>query len=267
MHCCGGDVGLEGETVVGSLKETRIHSSEPVRKPFYRRIAKLLGKSSLAVQARHLWMIARELFTRDQRLFDSMQTAYFHWAPPEQQRYESILEEVTSQLGTPPWGDVLEVGCSLGSFTQDLARLCKSITSCDISEIACERTRQRCSTLTNVRVNRLDILREAIPGEYDLVFVMDVLEYVHGRTPLRRAIENVTQPIRPGGLLVFCDIRSPEPVRCAWWQRWLPEGADRIIVEFAQRPDLRLIRTRFHGNSDPPFSGWIDHLSAIFEKL
>jgi peptidoglycan/xylan/chitin deacetylase (PgdA/CDA1 family)/SAM-dependent methyltransferase len=241
---------------------------EPVWKAALRHVPgiKSLRRRYLSVWEQYIYLsrIARERYSSPEPLFDDYQEDYSHDAAPEQERYQIIVDEVTRLRSR--WGDAIEIGCSKGLFTTKLASGCDSVLACDISPRACSLTAERCTKFPNVKVKRLDVQRDAIIGEYDLVFVMDTLAYVHGRRRLRRVISELTRAIRVGGMLVFSDVRWPENIQKAWWQRWIPEGADQHVATLNKRSDLRLIYQQFHHTNGQPNSSYMDHLIAIFVK-
>ena len=53
------------------------------------------------------------------------------------------------------YGRALEIGCSVGSFTEKLADVCDEVVGTDISQTAVDRTRQRLPGKSNVRIERL----------------------------------------------------------------------------------------------------------------
>jgi hypothetical protein len=118
--------------------------------------------------------------------------------------------------------------------------------------------------LPNVTVKQLDIQREPIVGEYDVVCVMDTLAYVHGRRRLQQVIGALVRAVRLGGILVFSEVCFPEQIQRASWQRWIPEGAEQHLALMSRRNDLRLIFNQLHRSPDHKY---IDHLIAILEKV
>ena len=209
--------------------------------------------------------IARERYWRPEPLFDDYQEDYSHNVPAEQERYQLILGATKQLIGR--WGDAIEIGCSKGLFTIKLAERCSSVFASDISPRACAATAERCAAFPNVKVARLDIQRDSIIGEYDLVFVMDTLVYVHGRARVESAISRLVRAIRPGGLLVFSDVCWSGNIENAWWQRWIPEGADHHISLISKRADMRLVSRHSHKHNNDPAYSYMDHMIAIFTKL
>lgn len=211
-------------------------------------------------QYRLLSAIARERFLADPGAECDLSHIRNQWdfsSPPEQERYRRVLDAVEGQRPGAGWGEVLEVACSEGIFTQALARRSRSVEAWDISPVACARARQRCTDASNVTVRNLDLLRAPAAGAFDMVFLMCVLEYFYGRGQHRRVLANVCSAIRPGGLLVFNSTRLPACDEHSWWARWLVQGAVQQSAFLARRPDLREISCEAHP----------DYVVAVFEKL
>jgi SAM-dependent methyltransferase len=173
----------------------------------------------------------------------------------EQQRYRSVLAAVASVRGPAPWGDVLEIGCAEGLFTGELVRRAASVTACDVSPIACERT---ALAVSGARVRRVDISRDAVEGTFDLVFLMCVLGTLHGRRTLKRVSANLAHALRPGGLLVFNELRFHDSrIEGSWWARALVEGGVELVRFLDGRDGLRLIHEEDHRG----------HVIGVYEKL
>lgn len=173
----------------------------------------------------------------------------------EQQRYQSVLSAVARLRGPAAWGDVLEIGCAEGIFTRELVRRSASVTACDVSPIACERT---ALAVSDVRIRRTDISREALEGTFDLVFLMCVLGTLHGRRTLKRVSANLAHALRPGGLLIFNELRFHDSrIEGSWWARALVEGGLELVKFLDGRDGLRLIHEEDHRG----------HVIGIYEKL
>jgi SAM-dependent methyltransferase len=172
----------------------------------------------------------------------------------EQQRYHAVLSAIGRLRGPAAWGDVLEIGCAEGLFTRELVERSNSVTACDVSPIACERT---AAAVPGARVRRIDISREAIEGTFDVVFLMCVLGTLHGRRTLRRVSANIAHALRPGGLLIFNELRFHDPrVESSWWPRVLVEGGVELVKFLNGCDGLRLIHQEDHRG----------HVIGLYEK-
>jgi SAM-dependent methyltransferase len=216
----------------------------------------------------YLWKyIIWNLFVNREAALDWEQDRYIHHIPLEQARYRAILRALEDLHMGSDWGEVVEIGCSIGLFTKMLIGRCRSILACDFSSVACARTLQRCVGFPNVSIRKVNIENDEISGQFDVLFIMDVMELIHGRRSLEALVDRLIRRVRPGGYLVFSGCRLwSSSLRKAWWQRWFPEGADQHLVLLCGNRALQLVHQEFHANSNPPDPRYDDHLSAIFKK-
>ena len=214
----------------------------------------------------YLWKIAQERMGR-RTAFDFYQVGFTFDSPPEQHRYETIINAVRELRGDH-WGTALDAGCARGLFTKQIAHCCQSVLALDISRIACEMTAKECQPFENVRVRQADLQREEIGEQFNVVFALDMLAYVHGATLLSNVIDKLARAVNPEGLLVFSDTRNRTgTVSDTLWRRAIPSGADHHLLFLDRHPCLRRLRTETHESSDPTYEGYMPHLWAIFQKF
>lgn len=72
----------------------------------------------------------------------------------------------------------LEVGCSIGVLTRQLAGRCESLLSIDVAETALRDARARCADRPNVRFERRHVPAEWPDGRFDLVLLSEVVYYL-----------------------------------------------------------------------------------------
>lgn len=172
------------------------------------------------------------------------------------ERYERALAATAAQMGGRSWGDALELGCGTGVFTARLADRCRAVHAVDISTFGCERTRERCSSRDNVQVDRFDLRKDSIAGDYDLVFAMDVLEYFHGVRATRLIATKLAHAVRSQGYLVVTATRLPEKMRHSRWALWLIEGGDAIADFLDGKHGLQKVHRDLYAK----------YLVAVFQK-
>lgn len=119
-------------------------------------------------------------------------------SPYEQEKYERQLEI----LPAGPIGRALELACAEGHFTRQLAPRVGHLTATDISNVAVERARARCSDQPNVEFGVLDFSADTLPGEMDLIVCSEVLYYLDDLAELRRIAEKLVEALAPGGSLI-----------------------------------------------------------------
>jgi SAM-dependent methyltransferase len=202
------------------------------------------------------------------RRFDRAHDRVWDYEEPiEQKRYTLILDAVSAYRGRNDWGEVLEVGCAQGIFTEQLAVRCQSLTASDISPLACVRATRRCATMTHVRIVQNDITQEDIAEEFDVVFALDLFEALHGRQRIERVVNKLIGAMRPGSLLVVSSSRLPERMRDSWWAQRMIEGADNHLAHIQTRADVRLTHREFYPAAEGEIPGYPQHLVAIFQKV
>lgn len=120
----------------------------------------------------------------------------------EHERYRWTL----AALGDRRFARALEVGCSLGTFTEMLAGHCDEVLGTDVSEVSVQRARERLAALEHVRVER-SALPEVMPaGPFDLVVCADVICYWTAPR-LIDALRAMEDQLAPGGLLLLVHYR------------------------------------------------------------
>jgi len=157
----------------------------------------------------------------------------------EQTKYEQTL----SLLPAGRVANAMEVGCAEGHFTIQLAAVADNLIAADISEIALERTRERCAALDNVTYRRIDITTDPLPGDMDLIVCSEVLYYVGDRNRLRDVANKFVNALRPGGHLLMAHanavVDDPDHAGFDWD---VPFGAKTIGLVFNGNPELDLCR-------------------------
>lgn len=95
----------------------------------------------------------------------------------------------------------LEVGASIGVFTEMLTPLCDELLAVDVSEKAVAVARVRVEGLRHVRVERRTLPEEMPDGSFDLILASEVLYYLPAETVLR-ALRDFEDALAPGGVLL-----------------------------------------------------------------
>jgi SAM-dependent methyltransferase len=186
-------------------------------------------------------------------------------APAERERYARVLEAVR-RIRSPRWGSVLEVGCAEGIFTEQLAGRAASVTACDVSPLACVRAAERCGRYPHVAIERLDLIKDPIPSSYDVIFAMDVLDFIQGRARKRAVVSKLARALRPGGILVVTMTRLASDLRSGWWARRLVEGGDMVVPLLLESFALRQAHFEEFPEPGRTIPGYCDHVLGVFEK-
>lgn len=162
----------------------------------------------------------------------------------EHSDYERIKYEQTLQLLPPgPIRRALEVGCAEGHFTERLAPRVGTLLAADISELALERAAARCSGLDNIEFGQLDIVKDGLPGQFDLIVCSELLYYVGGIEQLEQVAEKLAAGLARGGYLLMAHANLVSDDADQTGFDWgLPFGARTIGETFAALKDLQLVR-------------------------
>jgi len=158
--------------------------------------------------------------------------------------YESRKYEQTMSLLPPgPIRRALEIGCAEGHFTDALAARVEALAAVDISAIALERAAARCAHRENISFARLDLARDPLPPENDLIVCSELLYYVGTVDDLRQAGRKLRDALRPGGRLLtaHANVALDDPAGAGYmWD--VPYGAKTIREVLSATPGLQLVR-------------------------
>lgn len=97
----------------------------------------------------------------------------FETSAYEREKYVATV----AALGEERARRALEVGCSIGVLTRQLAKRCDHILAVDVSNKALIRARTLCSDLANVDFRLSRIPRDPIPRSLDLLILSEVVYY------------------------------------------------------------------------------------------
>jgi peptidoglycan/xylan/chitin deacetylase (PgdA/CDA1 family)/2-polyprenyl-3-methyl-5-hydroxy-6-metoxy-1,4-benzoquinol methylase len=157
----------------------------------------------------------------------------------EQEKYEQTLSLIPEE----EISRAIELGCAEGHFTAQLATKVSSLTASDISQVALDRVARRLKGCENVSFMRLDFMKEAIPGRFDLIVCSEVLYYTVDRKQLRALARKLTNALVPGGYLVTAHanqvVDEPDKPGFDWG---VPFGAKAISDTLSAAHRLRLLK-------------------------
>jgi len=123
--------------------------------------------------------------------------------------YERRKRALTlAALPDPSYENGLEVGCSIGTLTAELAGRCRSLLAVDASGSAVRQAGQVLEGLPGVHVEQRVLPRDWPKGNYDLVVVSEVGYYLAAEE-LATLWDRVEASLEPGGTLLLCHWRHP----------------------------------------------------------
>lgn len=176
-------------------------------------------------------------------------------SPAQQERLRRTAEMLDAARGNVRFKKALEIGCAEGWCTALVAPRCEELLAVDFSAVALERARARLKGREHVHFAQWDLYRDALPGGYDLVLVMGVLEDCYRQRDLQRARAKIVELLAPGGYLLVSSTRR-EVLEDARWARWLVRGARRLNAFVGEHPSLRVV-----SSCEGKF-----YLNTLFEK-
>lgn len=121
----------------------------------------------------------------------------FASSPYEREKYAASLAALPDRR----FPAALEVGCSIGIFTRQLATRCDRLLSIDVAEAALAQARMNC------RAPHVTFANAAVPGEwpdgqFDLIVFSEVLYYLD-RADIARAAACASDALRQAGAILM----------------------------------------------------------------
>lgn len=158
----------------------------------------------------------------------------------ETQWYEKRKRALTlAALPREHFGAVLELGCSTGVLTVELARRCDSLLAVDSADKALATARERLAGHRNVTFEKHVLPAQWPAGTFELIILSEVAYYCSA-TDLRRLLEKCRANLTPDGVLLACHWRRPVPE--------YPLTADNVHIQLAHVAGLQ--RTVQHREKD-----------------
>lgn len=161
--------------------------------------------------------------------------------PNERRRHQVELQMLDAVHPGSRFGKALEIGCAEGIFTAMLAERCNSLLAVDISSVALERAQHRCEREEHVRFQELDIRVDPLPGSFDLVVVVHVLEYIRNPMALRSIREKIIASLCDGGYLLLGHVSNDHFMETALWSKHLIRGGRNITAFMGSHPALHVV--------------------------
>jgi len=153
----------------------------------------------------------------------------YETSPYERRKYEQTL----AILNQTHYARVLEVGCSIGVFTEQLAAqgIADEIVGIDVAENALDRARERLKRFPHVKLRLLDVTRDPLEGSFDLIICAEVLYYLGARN-IRSALKKLLNVLTEEGRIVFV---NPWPLSQQLHGRFFVSVELRLVEEHVER--------------------------------
>jgi 2-polyprenyl-3-methyl-5-hydroxy-6-metoxy-1,4-benzoquinol methylase len=84
---------------------------------------------------------------------------------------------------------------------------------------------------------------DKIEGQFDLVVAMGVLTSLYRPADVRKVSRMIVDAVRPGGYLLFSDVRQSGVFETAWWGRLVLRGGEQIRRLLSRGYDLDTMST------------------------
>lgn len=174
----------------------------------------------------------------------------YQFSDYEARKYEASLRALPREK----YRLALEIGCSIGVFSANLAPRCEKLLCLDTSETALEAAKRRCHAISQIGFELMTVPAEYPDDVFDLTVLSEVGYYLRPED-LEMLSDRISSHTSDGGQLLLV--------------HWLPPAAncvlcgDEVHEQFISRPEWRLLsssrtdRYRLdvlerHGNSAAP---------------
>ncbi len=112
----------------------------------------------------------------------------------EREKYAATLQA----LPNARYASALEVGCSIGVLTRQLAARCEALLAVDLATAALNQARTRCSDLDHVRFEQRCMPADWPDGRFDLVLLSEVVYYLD-RADVVALVSKLRDALQTGG--------------------------------------------------------------------
>jgi LmbE family N-acetylglucosaminyl deacetylase/SAM-dependent methyltransferase len=123
--------------------------------------------------------------------------------------YERRKRALTlAALPEPQYDAGLEVGCSIGTLSAELAQRCGRFLAVDASGVALLEAARRLAPHAGAEARQLTVPRQWPDGRFDLIVVSEVGYYL-APSELAELFDHIAAALTPGGTLLLCHWRHP----------------------------------------------------------
>ena len=128
----------------------------------------------------------------------------FAASPYERAKYTLTLDAIPKLRSR----SALEVGCSIGVLTRQLASRCDSLLAVDTAPAPLVEARRRCADLPGVRFGQMFVPEQWPDEVFDLILLSEVVYYM-SREDVGRLAASVTGSLAPDGSVILVHWTGP----------------------------------------------------------
>jgi SAM-dependent methyltransferase len=147
--------------------------------------------------------------------------------PDEVSKYQALI----NALPAARYKYGLEIGCSVGVFTEMLASRVDRLLAVDISEVALNQARDRLSGTANIEFGQFDLIGDDFDERFDLIICSEVLYYI---PPFKRfsTMRKLATWIEPDGVIAL--VHSTRDYTREWTDIYGEGGGERLHDYFVR---------------------------------
>jgi len=156
----------------------------------------------------------------------------------ERDKYQRVLECVLRWRRAS--GSALEIGCSVGVFSQLMARKFDKVTAIDVSKEALRAAAEHNRDETNIRFSHDDLRSLNLGNRYDVIVCADVLYYIREKDA-RKVCTQLDRHLAPNGIIVMMtgisdanEDNKPNFFYFDGWEQVLGAYFERVFGEVIQ---------------------------------
>jgi cyclopropane fatty-acyl-phospholipid synthase-like methyltransferase len=154
----------------------------------------------------------------------------FETNPYEREKYRVTLKALPKDR----YRRALEVGCSIGVLTRQLADRCSCLLAIDVADEPLRAARRRCADASQVHLDRMTAPAEWPDGAFDLILLSEMVYYLN-RADVAKLADRVIGSLATGGDLLLVHWTGPTNYPLSGSE------AAKLLLKSAH-PSLRVVR-------------------------